>query len=131
MIKAFVISFISFVILDFLWLGFVVKSFSLRQLSEIGRIKDGELSILYVPAGVVYVSMAAMVTLFILPKISVEGTWTEAFSWGALMGLFVYSFFDMTNLSILKNYPLPFSLADIAWGTFAFGLVSLLAWKYQ
>ena len=45
------------------------------------------------------------------------------------MGLLVYGVFDMTNMAILKNYPIPFLLADMAWGTVVFGIVSVLTWK--
>jgi uncharacterized membrane protein len=129
MIKAFGISLLAFVVLDFLWLGFVVKKFNLQQLAEIGRIENGDFSLLYLPAGLAYVFMAALVTFFVLPKIAADASWLSVFGWGALMGLLVYGVFDMTNLAILKNYPIPFLVADMAWGTFVFAIVSVITWK--
>ncbi len=129
MLKAFGISFFAFIVLDFLWLGFVVKKFNLNQLAEIGRIENGDFSLLYAPAAVTYVFMAALVTFFVLPKLASGGEWLHAFGWGALMGLLVYGVFDMTNLTILKNYPIPFLAADMAWGTVVFGIVSVITWK--
>lgn len=129
MIKSFLISLVSFIVLDFLWLGFVVKGFNMRQLSEIGRFENGEFKIFYVPALIVYFMLAALVTFFVLPKVTdAESIW-PSFAWGALLGLLVYGVFDMTNLSILNKYPIAFALADMAWGTFVFGFVSALTFK--
>jgi uncharacterized membrane protein len=83
MFKVFGISFVSFIILDFVWLGFVVKRFNLQQMAEIGRIENGDFSLIYAPALVVYLLMAALVTFFVLPRISLQGTGAEVFLWGA------------------------------------------------
>jgi uncharacterized membrane protein len=125
MILAFVVATITFVVLDFLWLGFVVKDFNLRQLAEIGRIVDGDFQILYGPAAVTYVLMAIGVVVFVLPQVE-NSTWGPTFLKGALLGLVVYGVFDTTNWAIMKNYPPAFALADIAWGTFVTGAVTLI-----
>jgi len=106
-----------------------MKKFNLRHLSEIGRIQNGDFQVQYGAAIFVYIFLAAAVTFFILPKFSIDTPWLHVFLWGSLMGLIVYGVYDMTNLSILKAYPLAFSLADMAWGTFVFGVVTLLTWK--
>lgn len=125
-IKYFFTTLLLFIIFDFLWLGFVVKDFNLRHLSEIGRIKDGDFDLGYLPATFAYLFMALAQTVFVRPKVLSATSVTKAFYYGALMGLIIYGVYDMTNLAILKNYPLIFSIADMAWGTFVFGLVSSL-----
>lgn len=127
MLKSFFVALIAFTVLDFAWLGFVVKDFNMRQLADIGRIENGEFKMLYIPAGLTYVLMAIAVSFFILPRIEASTPYWQTFLCGALMGLIVYGVFDMTNLAILKNYPLPFVFADIAWGCFVFGAVTLIA----
>jgi uncharacterized membrane protein len=127
MLKSFFVALIAFTVLDFAWLGFVVKDFNMRQLADIGRIESGEFKILYIPAGLTYLLMAIAVSFFVLPRIDATATWWQTFLLGALMGLIVYGVFDLTNLAILKNYPLPFVFADIAWGCFIFGAVTLIA----
>ena len=119
-------------VLDFLWLGFVVKDFNLGQLSLIGRIENGKFDLLMWPAGLAYLLMALSVALFSAPRAAVSGSGFEAFFWGAALGLVIYGVFDMTNLAILKNYPVLFAAADMAWGTFLYGLVTwLVAWKLK
>jgi uncharacterized membrane protein len=44
---------------------------------------------------------------------------------GALLGLVIYGGYDLTNLAILKGWPLGLSLLDIAWGITFSTLVSL------
>ncbi len=114
------------VVLDFLWLGFVMKDFNLRQLATIGRITDGKFDLLLAPALVAYVLMALSITLFSVPKASSE---LQAFLWGAGLGLVIYGIYDLTNLAILKSYPPAFALADMAWGTLLYGAVTWLVYK--
>lgn len=127
--KNFSVAFVSFLILDFLWLGFVVKDFNLRQLAEIGRIENGNFNLAYFPAVLIYVLMAFGVVVFVLPKVAGETSILWPFLWGALMGFIVYGVYDLTNLAVLKNYPLPFAMMDIAWGTLVFGVVTVLTVK--
>ena len=35
---------------------------------------------------------------------------------GALLGLFAYGTYDLTNLAVLRDWPLPLSVLDMAWG---------------
>ena len=98
----------------------------MEQLAEIGRFKDGEFDMLYAPAVLVYIFMAASVTFFVLPRISTNSPAWMSFLIGAAMGLITYGVFDMTNMAILKNYPIAFAIVDMAWGSFAYGLVTLI-----
>ena len=38
---------------------------------------------------------------------------------GALLGLAMYSTFDLTMIAAYKNYPIWYGVCDIAWGTLA------------
>jgi uncharacterized membrane protein len=120
--KRFLTSAIAFLVLDLVWLGYVMKSFNAQQLQHIGRIVDGQFDIWLPPAVIVYILMAFLVAAFLIPStsgMSALGT----MGWGCLMGLCVYGVFDMTNAAILKDYPMKFAVVDMAWGTFAFGAV--------
>jgi uncharacterized membrane protein len=126
MLKTFFVTLALVLSLDFVWLGFVVTDFNLRQLSAIARIDNGAFSLLISPAILVYLLMAASIALFSLPRAASANTDLEAFLWGAGLGLVIYGIYDLTNLAILKNYPLGFALADMAWGTFLYGFVTFL-----
>ena len=129
-IKSFLIAFFLFIVFDYLWLGIVMKDFNMRQLAEIGRIENGVFSMHYPAALATYVLMALAVPLFVLPKLSKSDSVFKFFLTGALMGLIIYGVFDMTNLAILKNYPLAFIAPDMAWGAFVFGIVTVITSKF-
>ncbi len=124
MLRYFFFSLPMFLVCDFVWLGFVVRDFNLRQLGAIGRIENGSFRMLPAPAILAYLLMALSVALFSAPRAVEAAGGFAALLWGAALGLVIYGIFDMTNLAILKNYPLAFALADIAWGTFLYGAVT-------
>ncbi len=116
----------AFAIFDLAWLGVIIKPFNMQQLSEIGRFQsDGSFDMLLPPAVVVYLLMAAAMSVFVVPTVR-AASGPLAAGKGALMGLVVYGVFDMTNLAILKDYPVPFALVDMAWGAVSFALVTLI-----
>ena len=43
---------------------------------------------------------------------------------GALFGLFAYSTYDLTNLAVIKNWPVGLTFLDMAWGTLVSGVAS-------
>ena len=48
----------------------------------------------------------------------------RAFVAGATVGFLVYASYDLTNLSLLKDWPLGLSLMDITWGTLLSGITA-------
>ena len=43
---------------------------------------------------------------------------------GALFGFFAYATYDLTNLAVVKGWPLGLSLLDMAWGTVLSGIAT-------
>lgn len=130
MLRSFLISLPLVLGLDFLWLGFVVKDFNLRQLGSIGRVENGNFQLLLGPAAGAYVLMAASLALFSVPRAAAAASGWGAFGWGAALGLVIYGIYDLTNLAILKGYPAAFAAADMAWGTVLYATVTwIVGWK--
>ncbi|MBC7756175.1 MAG: DUF2177 family protein [Bdellovibrio sp.] len=50
------------------------------------------------------------------PNVAAKGL-KSAFIAGAVFGFFVYASYDLTNLALLKDWPLNLSLIDMTWGT--------------
>lgn len=128
-IKQFFLALVLFVVFDFVWLGFVMKDFNMRQLSELARIENGVFNLQYVGAFFAYFFMASAVVFYVLPLSLNKKSFQKYFFEGAFLGLIIYGVFDMTNYAILKNYPVAFILPDMLWGFFVFGLVSFLTAK--
>jgi uncharacterized membrane protein len=101
-----------------------MKDFNLKQLRSIGRVEDGFFKVAMMPAFVVYLLMATLLVVFVLPSLGEEPLLMGA-AMGALMGFCVYGVFDLTNLAILRSYPIPFALVDVIWGTFLFSITTV------
>lgn len=128
-IKPFLTALLSFIILDIIWLGIIMKEFNMRQLASIGRIENGRFEMNYAAAAVTYILMALAVIIYVLPQVKQNEKTTKTFFQGALLGLIIYGVFDMTNLAILKDYPLAFIAPDMAWGALVFGIVTVITSK--
>lgn len=115
--------FIAFVVLDYIWLAVVAKSFYLSNLSTHIKIENGSL-VPYIPAiPLVYIAAIIGIIVFVLPKATSLGS---AFAYGALMGFVMYAFYDFTNLATLKDYPWSLTIVDIIWGTLLVGVVTAI-----
>lgn len=60
------------------------------------------------------------------PNVAAKGV-KSAFLAGALFGFFVYASYDLTNLALLKDWPLKLSIIDICWGTLLSGTCAAVA----
>jgi len=120
------VSIVSFIVLDGLWLGLVMKDFYRTQLTSIGRIVDGAFAPVWSAAAPVYLLLGVGVAVFVVPRATSAGT---ALALGALFGLVVYGVYDLTNYSTLSNYPLRLTLVDMLWGAIACGTVALVTFS--
>ena len=117
-LRNFAIALLVFVILDGIWLGFIIKPTYSRLLKRFKIKKTNLLSAL-----LAYALLALGISLLVIPRIITSG---NAFLFGALFGLVMYGFYNFTNLAIFDGYELSFLLIDTLWGTIACGITSLL-----
>lgn len=118
-IKLYLIAAILFSLLDFVWLGFVAKRLYRKYLSDMLSPKPNMIA-----AVTFYVLFLVGLVIFVLEPAAASHTALWATAYGALFGFFTYITYDLTNLATLKNWPLPLSILDIAWGSFISAVVS-------
>jgi uncharacterized membrane protein len=123
-IKLYFVAFFSFIIVDAVWLGFVMRKFYTAQLMGIGRISEGKIEPVIWAAVLVYVVLSLGVVEFVLPKTGFDSNFGVTFLTGALMGLVVYGTYDFTNMATLKDWTVTLALTDVCWGMFLTGMVS-------
>lgn len=104
-------------VIDMVYLSFLMKGFYDLQLSAFER------TIRIFPALIVWTMIPVGIIIFVLPK-SKEIRKTALY--GAIFGFIVYGVYDFTNYAILKDYSLIMTIVDLAWGTFLCSLVSFL-----
>ena len=96
-------------VLDFLWLGVIAKNFYREGIGHLMAPEPnwGAAAAFYLlyPVGIVIFAVLAS-----------EGEWLKALTLGALFGLFCYGTYDLSNMAVLKDWPLQVTAVDIAWG---------------
>lgn len=113
---------ITMMLLDYIWLAKLAKSFYLDKLSSHITVTNGSL-VPYLPAvPIVYIVAIVAIWVFVLSSAT---TLFQAMLYGALLGFFMYAFYDLTNLATLKDYPWSLTIIDTIWGTLLIGITTL------
>ncbi len=115
--KVAILSIPVFIILDLLWLSVVARGIYFKQLGYLAAVENNRIAF-NLPVGLlVQVIIAFGLVVFISLGVLIQNTLGAALSVGAFAGFVLYCTYDLTNLSFVKDYPLPITLIDIGWGT--------------
>ena len=112
-------------LLDYLWLRVIATAWYENGMSHLLAPRPN-----LVAAAVFYLGYP--VGLMIFAVAPAQGDWARALAMGALFGLFAYGTYDITNLAVMRDWPLGLTLIDLAWGTFvsaAGALAGTWAWR--
>jgi uncharacterized membrane protein/protein-S-isoprenylcysteine O-methyltransferase Ste14 len=109
-------------VLDGLWLGYLLKDFYIEETREVALISQGSWKpVLWAVYGV-YFFIPFGLFIFSIKK---STSATNSFLYGSIFGLITYSIYEFTNIALLKNWPLDMALVDIIWGPILCGLSCL------
>ena len=125
--KRYVIAYFCFLVpmlaIDVVWLFTMSKSFYSKQLGSL--LAD---SPRLAPAGVFYLIYALGASILVVVRAVDAGSgYLEVFLWGALLGLFAYATYDLTNQATLKEWPTIVTVIDLTWGALLTGVVSIIS----
>ena len=126
LIQAFIVylsTFLVFIVIDLIWIGFIARSFYRHQLSNLMAEK-----VKWIPAVVFYLIYSVGVLLLVVLPASDKSSLSQALLMGALLGFVSYSTYDLSNMATLKNWPIKVVFADIIWGTLLTAIVSLISY---
>ncbi len=112
-----------FIAFDITWVGFLAKDFYRDQIGFLMKP-----TINWVATIFFYFLFVTGLVLFVIQPALEKQSWTHALLFGALFGLVTYATFDLTNLALLKNWPVLVTIVDLIWGMFLSALVSLLSY---
>jgi len=110
----FVVALATVLLLDALWLGLVMRRFYSTRFAPIARMSGGSMAPIWPAAALVYVLLAAGLVAFAVPHGA--GMASLAAMWGALFGLVIYGFYNLTNHATLANWAPMVTVVDIVWG---------------
>jgi uncharacterized membrane protein len=104
-----------------------MPEFYSEQLGNLARRQGTALSPRWTAAVLVYFLIPGGIVLFVRPMLHRRSRVWQAFAWGAAFGLVVYGVYDLTNYSILADWTLAMTIADILWGCTSCGITSVAA----
>lgn len=98
-------------VLDFIWLGFVAKSYYREYIGKLLLDKPNMTA-----AVLFYIIYVVGVVLFVVTPALEKQSVTHAAVYGALFGLVAYATYDLTNLATLKGFSVKVVVVDLVWG---------------
>lgn len=122
-LKIYLISFLTFIVIDLVWLGFIAVNLYRKYLGFIMRPAPN-----WTAAIIFYLLYLAGIVFFVINPAIEKQSWKFALFAGMFFGLITYATYDLTNLATLKDWPITITIIDLAWGTTLGGLVSLITW---
>lgn len=114
---------LSFVIIDFIWLLGIAKNL---YRDDMGSLMASEPKLLAGLGFYLFYALGASIFV-ILPAISKQ-SWLYAVQYGALFGFFCYMTYDLTNLAVIRDFPMRLAFVDIVWGSAVTAASSALAY---
>lgn len=122
-ISYYLVSLITFLVIDGIWLAFMSKAFYAKQLAHLMASKPN-----WTAALIFYLIYAvAIASLVVQPAISQNLTNSKIVIYGAILGLAAYGAYDLTNQATLKNWPYIVTLVDLIWGAVVTALTAVIA----
>ncbi|RQO40937.1 DUF2177 domain-containing protein [Variovorax sp. KBW07] len=116
---AWAVAFVALLVIDMVWLGFVAKGMYQQGMGDLmspqPRLAFAAVFYLLYPIG--------LLVFAIVPGVEAQSVMRAAVL-GGLFGLFCYGTYDLTNLAVIRNWPLALSFIDIAWGTLVSGVAA-------
>jgi uncharacterized membrane protein len=99
-------------ILDGIWLSLTVSKIYRPGLGALMADRP------VIPAAVIFylLYIAGLTFLVVLPALA-ENQLSAAIARGAILGLLAYGTYDLTNLAIIRGWPVNVTAIDLAWGT--------------
>ncbi len=119
-LKLYIISLVSYVILDSLWVGVIASGFYRKQLSFLFVDK-----INYLPI-VVFYFLYVFGIVYIILEPNLSKNLMHVFVSGLVLGLVAYGTYDLVNSATIKEWSNVATIVDMLWGGFATGLVSVI-----
>lgn len=122
-ISQYIAALVVFVVLDVLWLGTVAADLYDRILGDLlaPSPRVGVAVVFYA------IFLAGLVWFVIHPAVEAR-SWRRALFVGAFFGFITYATWDLTNLSVLRDFPVAIVPIDMAWGTLLSAAVSVSAY---
>lgn len=108
-----------FFALDMFWLGVIARNLYVKHLGHLlaERVNWAAAIIFYA------LYIVGIILFAIEPGVRSDSS-SRAVVWGVLYGFFTYATYELTNLALLKDWPVTIVFIDIAWGMILCGIAA-------
>lgn len=108
----FVITFVVFMVIDLIWLGFIAKNLYKKYLGHLMKK-----NVNWTAAIIFYCIFIVGLLFFVIDPALQRESIGYAILAGGGFGLITYGTYDLTNLATLKEWPINVTVIDLIWGT--------------
>ena len=119
----FAVTFVVFMGIDLVWLGFVAKNIYSKYLGYLMAPNVNWLAAL-----VFYVIFIIGVLYFVIAPSLVDRDFTQLVIRAMLFGFITYATYDLTNLATVRDWPITITIIDLIWGTSLSTSVSVISY---
>ena len=119
----FAVTFVVFMGIDLVWLGFVAKNIYSKYLGYLMAPKVNWLAAL-----VFYVIFIIGILYFVIAPSLVDRDFTQLVIRAMLFGFITYATYDLTNLATVRDWPITITIIDLIWGTSLSTSVSVISY---
>ncbi len=117
----YIATFVTMVLIDLLWLGVIAKPLYQQGIGHLMAEKPN------ITAAVLFYILYPMgIVMFAIAPDAASASWLKTFVTAALLGLFAYATYDLTNLATLKGWPASLAAVDMAWGSLVTAVSALV-----
>lgn len=124
-IFAYILTLVTFLIIDFLWLGLISRNFYSENLGFL--LAD---NVNFFAAFIFYLLFVLGIIIFVVYPASKVNSLKQALLLGMLFGLVTYATYDLTNQATVKDWPLKVTLVDLAWGITVSSITAVSGYFY-
>lgn len=119
----FAVTFVVFMGIDLIWLGFVAKNIYSKYLGYLMAPNVNWLAAL-----IFYVIFIVGVLYFVIAPSLVDRDFTQLVIRAMLYGFMTYATYDLTNLATVRDWPITITIIDLIWGTTLSTSVSVISY---
>ena len=121
---AFVLCLITMMLLDAIWLGFVARDFYGKAIGHLMAEQPN-----FVAALIFYLLYIIGIFIFSIYPAAQHHSRKRAAILGALFGFMGYMTYDLTNLAIMRDWPISIVFVDVAWGVVITSIVAIVGFQ--
>jgi uncharacterized membrane protein len=127
MYKTNIISTITLLVLDFLWIAIYMGK---QYQTQINDIQGQKMKTKPFQALLAYILMVIGLNLFVLPNIRKGYELQDSLKYGLIFGIVLYGVYDFTAGAVFKKWNMELALIDIFWGGLVFFISAYIGRKF-